>query len=246
MRMQEKENKEVFYPHVSVDCVLLGINNDKLSVLLVEKEILENGKKLYKLPGSLIYETEDLDTAANRVLFDATGMKHVVLRQFHSFGSPARTKNTEDVQWLENASKMKIARIVTIAYLALCKMKTNEQTEPDKKMIWTAIDQLPHLPFDHAEIVDAAVKEIRNWVDVEPAIVFNYLPTKFTAFQLRRTLEIIYNKPIDVRNFHKKLVSWDYVVPTDELEEGVAHRAARYYRFDKKKYNKIYSKFNKI
>jgi 8-oxo-dGTP diphosphatase len=39
--------------------------------------------------------------------------------------------------------------------------------------------------------------------------------------------------------------SLDYVVATDEVEEGVAHRAARYYRFDKVKYNKMHSNFNK-
>ena len=68
---------------------------------------------------------------------------------------------------------------------------------------------------------------------------------KFTAFQLRRTYEIIYNKEMDVRNFHKKMSSLEYIVPTDEIETGVAHRAARYYRFDKVKYNKLHSKFNK-
>ena len=31
-----------------------------------------------------------------------------------------------------------------------------------------------------------------------------------------------------------------YIVPLDEKEEGVAHRAARYYRFDRKIYNRLY------
>ena len=31
--------------------------------------------------------------------------------------------------------------------------------------------------------------------------------------------------------------SLDYVVPTEDMQDGVAHRAARYYRFDKVKYN---------
>ena len=111
----------MFYPHVSVDCVLLGTNEDKLCVLLVERQVAGSNEKHYKLPGSLIYESEDLDTAAYRVLNEATGLKRVSMKQFRSFGSPARTKNKEDVQWLENASKMKITRIVTVAYLALCK-----------------------------------------------------------------------------------------------------------------------------
>ena len=50
---------------------------------------------------------------------------------------------------------------------------------------------------------------------------------------------------MDVRNFHKKMGSLEYIVQTDEIETGVAHRAARYYRFDKVKYNKLHSNFNK-
>ena len=44
---------------------------------------------------------------------------------------------------------------------------------------------------------------------------------------------------MDVRNFHKKIALMGYVTPLDEKEQGVAHRAARYYRFDKKIYNKL-------
>ncbi len=117
--------------------------------------------------------------------------------------------------------------------------------KPDT-LIWAPVNELPHLPFDHKEIIEAAGEEIRRWVDVEPSIVFDYLPSKFTAYQLRRIFEIIYNKSMDVRNFHKKMMTMEYVVQTDEVETGVNHRAARYYRFDKVKYNKLHSKFNKI
>ena len=147
----------MFYPHVSVDCVLLGTNEDKLCVLLVERQVAGSNEKHYKLPGSLIYESEDLDTAAYRVLNEATGLKRVALKQFRSFGSPARTKNKEDVQWLENASKMKITRIVTVAYLALCKFgKKMTMGEMSDTLIWAPVNELPHLPFDHKEIVEAA------------------------------------------------------------------------------------------
>lgn len=241
-----KEKEEMLHPHVSVDCVLLGINDDKLSVLLVERKTTDGKSMGYKLPGSLIYETEDLDQAASRILNETTGLRRVQLKQFRCFGSPSRTKNQEDVRWLENTTHQKIGRLITIAYLALCKngKKSNPASRYDS-IRWSPVDSLPHLPFDHLEIIDAAVQEIRNWVEREPAIVFDYLPSKFTAFQLRRTYEIIYNKEMDVRNFHKKMNSLDYVVPTDDMQDGVAHRAARYYRFDKVKYNKQRSKFNK-
>lgn len=230
---------------MSVDCVLLGIYEDRLCVLLAERTHAGTGRTEYKLPGSLIYETEDLEEAAIRVLNETTGMKRVRLKQFRSFGSPGRTSNKDDVLWLENASKMKIARIVTVAYLALCKVQSASLGKEYGKSQWTPIASLPRLPFDHEEIIAEAVKEIRIWIESEPAIVFHYLPQKFTASQLRRTYEIIYGKRIDARNFHKKLNSLDYVILTEEVEKGVSHRSARYYRFDKSRYNKLHAGLNK-
>lgn len=62
----------MLYSHVSVDCVLLGVNEDKLCVLLIERQMDNSDEKRYKLPGSLIFENEDLDTAAHRVIYEAT------------------------------------------------------------------------------------------------------------------------------------------------------------------------------
>ncbi len=86
---------------------------------------------------------EDLDTAAYRVLNEATGLKRVAWKQFRSFGSPARTKNKEDVQWLENASKMKITRIVTVAYLALCKFGRNGRWGDVRYPYLAPVNELP-------------------------------------------------------------------------------------------------------
>ena len=229
----------MLYPHVSVDCVLLGVNEEKLCVLLVERADSPGDQIDYKLPGSLIYENEDLDDAAYRVLKESTGISKVQLKQFRCFGSPSRTQNKEDVLWLENASKLKIGRIVTVAYLALCKISKRKNLSPKYKSAqWVPVNELPKLPFDHNEIVAAATSEIRQWIEIEPSIVFEYLPSRFTLYELRRTYETIFGKAFDIRNFHKKIASLAYVVPTNEMQEGVAHRAARHYRFDRAIYKK--------
>ncbi len=246
MENQKERISSPFCPYVSVDCVLLGINEDKLSVLLVERKLLENNAVGYKLPGSLIYETEELDDAALRVMKEAVGYTQMSLRQFHTFGSVARTANKEDILWLEKESHTKVTRIVTVVYLALSKKgKMVNNLDKNETMRWFPVEDLPDLPFDHKSIVEESVNEIRNWVEREPAIIYEYLPSKFTAFQLRRTYEIIYNKKFDVRNFQKKMNLLGYIVPTDEMEVGVPHRAARYYRFNKVKYNKLRSSLNK-
>lgn len=246
MKAQE-ENTEMLYSHVSVDCVLLGFDEEQLCVLLVERAGAPEGSTEFKLPGSLIYENENLDGAANRVLAETTGLRRMRLRQFRSFGSPTRTSNPADMQWLQNAMKLKIRRIVTIAYLSLCKI--SQKTTPTKKYKstkWFPIDEIPRrLPFDHNLIISEALKEVRRWIESDPSLVFEFLPLKFTDYQVRRIYEVVYNKRIDVRNFHKKLSALSYIIPLDEFEADVPHRAARYYRFDRISYKKQRSRLNK-
>ena len=227
--------------HISVDCVVVGFDGDRLKVLLIKRVGDDEGLAFHdmKLPGSLIYKDEDLDGAAMRVLSELTGLKNVDLIQFKAFGSKNRTSNPKDVRWLERAQKAQVESIVTIAYLALVKIdralsRNLETFQAD----WVALDDIQDLTFDHNLIIKEALVYIRQYVESNPAALFELLPRKFTASQLRTLYELIYNKTIDVRNFHKKIALMDYVLPLEERQQGVAHRAARYYRFDKKLYNK--------
>ena len=239
-----KEEKEMLYPYVSIDCVLLGIRDNKLCVLLVERKAKDGQSLGLKLPGSLVYDQEDLDEAASRILLENAGLKKVEMKQFRCFGSPSRTKNPEDVRWLEDTTNLHIGRIITIAYLALCKTK-RIKLPADSETIsvrWCPVDELPHLPFDHNEIIADTLKEIGRWVENEPTLVFSILSEYFTELELRRTMEILFNRKLDARNFHKKFITLPYVVPTDKKEELVQHRAARYYKFSKQLNNKKYIK----
>ena len=100
--------------HISVDCVVVGFDGERLRVLLLRRIGEDSGEVFHdmKLPGSLIYMDEDLDGAAMRVLNELTGFKNVNLMQFKAFGSKDRTKNPKDVRWLERAEKAKVERIV--------------------------------------------------------------------------------------------------------------------------------------
>jgi hypothetical protein len=95
------------------------------------------------------------------------------------------------------------------------------------------------MPFDHNRIAKESLTEICRWIEYNPAIVFELLPKKFTISQLHKLYEAIYDKKIDIRNFHKKVVAMSYVISLDEKQKAVSHRAARYYKFDKKSYNKL-------
>jgi len=228
------------HTYVSVDCVVFGFDDNQLNILLVQKNI-EDSTHQMKLPGSLIFNNEDVDDAASRVLHELTGIKRMSLRQFRCFASPNRANNPLDVNWLDKEYKPDIDRLITVAYLALCKIdrKLNNNISKYSSIEWCPISQVPKLPFDHNEIVEKSLVEIRRWIEYDPAIVFDLLPHKFTINQLHKLYEAIYSKKIDIRNFHKKVAAMPYVIALDEKQKGVSHRAARYYKFEKKAYNKL-------
>jgi len=227
------------HTYVSVDCVVFGFDDNQLNILLVQRNANKTDSKDLKLPGSLIYNEEDVDDAAHRVLFELTGIKKMALKQFRCFASPDRANNPEDRKWLDKAYQPNINRLITVAYLSLCKIDrklTNVSKYKSSK--WCLLSEIPQMPFDHNQIVEESLAEIRKWVEIEPAIVFELLPNKFTISQLHRLYEAIYNKNIDIRNFHKKIAAMSYVIALEERQKDVAHRAARYYKFDKVIYNK--------
>lgn len=223
-------------PYVSVDCVLLGFDGEQLNVLLVRQKSEDgaNSTGAYKLPGSLINMDEDLDDAAKRVLKQLTGLSQVKMTQFRAFGSVDRLSDKSDATWLQRFHQLdkQLERIVTIAYLSLLRIdRRMERLQGGYEAQWTPIGNLPRLAFDHEEIVRTAVTEVERLARLTPTILFDLLPRKFTAAQLRLVMEHVAGAKPDIKNFHKKLAQMPYVVPLDEKEEGVSHRAARYYKF---------------
>ena len=226
--------------HISVDCVVVGFDGTNLRVLLVKRSGADHAGEFHdmKLPGSLIYQDEDLDGAATRVLSELTGLKDVPLTQFKAFGSKDRTRNPRDVFWLERAQQARVERIVTIAFFAIVKLDPalHRATDSDQAE-WVPVESVGELAFDHNAIITEALKAIRREVDNNRSLLFDLLPKKFTASQLRLLTEIIFDRKLDVRNFHKKIAQMPYVVPLDEHQKGVAHRAARFFKFDRKIFN---------
>lgn len=233
----------IFNPYISIDCVLLGFDGQQLKVLLVERipNVLTEEYKDMKLPGRLIYFDEDIDSAAYNVLNELTGIKNAYLRQFKAFGSPSRTENPRDLAWLkglEQLTRQQISRIVTVAYMSLLRISPKVTFAPEYKARWFAVEEIPPLVFDHNKIITETLQQVRQNVEYDPSILFELLPSRFTEQQLRHLFEVVYEKELDVRNFHKKMTGIDYVLPLDEWQKDVPHRAARYYKFDKKIYNK--------
>ena len=118
---------------LSVDCVLFGLDEKKLKVLLIEqRQPGDKDKKLTKLqtalPGDLLKETESLDDAAKRVLKELTSLKGIYLKQFYAFGDPMRVKNLKDQEWLRTFRAHPERRVITIGYYSLVRMQYLQPT----------------------------------------------------------------------------------------------------------------------
>jgi len=240
-------NPNFIHTYLSVDCVVFGFDHEnKLNILLVQRHVedipLEQQKKL---PGSLIFSDEDVDDAANRVLYELTGIKKMVLKQFKCFADPNRASNQNDIKWMGNEYKHNIDRIITVAYLSLCRIDHKINSSKYDTVDWHPIDKVPQLPFDHNQIIAESLIEIRKWIDSDFTIIFVLLPKKFTIRQLYQLYNALSEKHIDIKNFHKKISSFSYIIPLDEIETNVSHRAARYYKFDAKIYKKSQNKLIK-
>jgi len=237
-----------YNPHLSVDCVIFGFTGDQLKVLLVERINTKPAQKTkHKLPGDLIHILEDLNGAAERILYELTGLKNIFLHQFSVFGNPDRMSNEEDRNWLEESSGLTINRVVTTAYFSLIGIdNSNSKNEIKNNASWHDINALPELAFDHAEIIRDGLESLRKEIRYEP-ICFELLPEKFTIREIQVLYEVILGQQLDNRNFRKKLLKAEYIEPLNIRQKGVAHKPAMYYTFNKDIYegrNKEQSFYN--
>lgn len=211
-------------PALTVDCVVFGLDEDDLKVLLIERDIPPFAGK-WALPGGFVRIEETLEAAARRELREEAGLDIAYLEQLYTFGDLERDPRE---------------RVVTVAYYVLVKLSDfRVQAATDaRSAAWFAVHDVPTLAFDHATILRLAHERLRGKVRYQP-IGFELLPAKFTLRQLQHLYERVLDRPLDKRNFRKKIISMDLLIELDEVETDVAHRAARLYRFDKQKYGRL-------
>jgi len=211
-------------PALTVDCAVFGLRGDDLEILLIQR-----GQDPYAgrwaLPGGFVEMDETIEAAARRELAEETSLQEVYLEQLYTFGAVERDPRE---------------RVVSVAWYAL--VNTDEhpvraQTDAQDAG-WFHVDAVPDLAFDHRQILDAALDRLRGKVRYQP-IGFELLPEKFTLRQLQHLYEVLLQRPLDKRNFRKKVLKLGFLEELEEWERGGARRPARLYRFDRSKYRAL-------
>ena len=213
-------------PSLTVDCIIFGLDEEGLKVLLIER-----GHPPFQghwaLPGGFVEIGEDLESAARRELEEETGVKDVFIEQLFTFGQPNRDPR---------------GRVVSVAHYALVNLLDHpvEAASDASNAGWFKMEELPHLAFDHDEILKTAFYRLQSKVRYQP-IGFELLPEKFTLSALQRLYETILNievaekgysknnKILNKRNFRTKILKMDILKKVGR-QKKVAHRPAFLYQ----------------
>ena len=205
---------------VSVDCIVFGFDNNKLKLLLGRRQ-MDPGRGEWSLYGGFVEPDESLDDAAQRVLFQLTGLKHIYMKQVATFGAIDRDPGE---------------RVISVAYCALINVKDYDVNLLQEHGVeWIERGKMPKLYSDHNDMVKKAVGMLRRRINTEP-LSFNLLPDLFTLTQLQHVYEAILGEEIDKRNFRKRIKQIDFIEKTELIDKVTSKRGAALYRFNKRMY----------
>jgi 8-oxo-dGTP diphosphatase len=222
---------------VSVDCVMFGFHADELKVLLVKWNNID-----WSLPKGRIFRQELIADAASRVLKESTGIDGVFLQQFHTFGTADRYKNysaDQNNRPLDTKSRETIEYglfhecLISIGFYALVDF---EKVIPNLmgSYQWCELAAVPDLLFEHNDIIELALVALRK--DLRYLPIAKLLPQKFTLREMQKLYETILNRKFDRRNFHKLLMSYDFLIKLPEKKMGTANKSPHLYQIDFEKY----------
>jgi 8-oxo-dGTP diphosphatase len=204
-------------PAVAVDVALFTVLDGALHVLLVRaRHGPFTGE--WALPGGRVEVDEPLDAAATRHLALDTGIDDAYLEQLYTFGSPERDPQSH---------------IVSVAYFGLVPpTRVTSATAPAAEgtpLLFVRVNRLPPLAYDHATVVQTALARLRGKLTYTN-LVYTLLPRAFTLGELQEMYEAILGRPLDRRNFRKKVLSLGLLRPLGRLRRG-PHRPAALHAF---------------
>jgi 8-oxo-dGTP diphosphatase len=211
---------------VTVDIVIFTLREGSLQVLLVKRGV-PPFEGQYAIPGGFIRGDESLEEAALRELHEETGVRNVFLEQLYTFGDPKRDPR---------------GRVITVAYYALIasdKLSLVAGADAAEAQ-WFPASGVPTLAFDHKSILDYALERLGNKLEYT-TVGFQLLPKEFTLGELQAVYEAILARPLDKRNFRRKLALLGILKPLRKWQR-TGRKPAQLFRFAAPRFEKLKDK----
>lgn len=128
---------------MTADCVVFAQVKEQVKVLLIERKD-EPCKGMWAIPGGFMNMDETAEEAAIRELKEETGIELAKAEQIGAFSKVDRDPR---------------GRVITVAYYVIINHEAEAVGQDDAKQArWFPLTNLPALAFDHAEILEAAIR----------------------------------------------------------------------------------------
>jgi 8-oxo-dGTP diphosphatase len=212
---------------VAVDIVIFALRDEELQVLLIQRAIPPFEGR-WALPGGFVLHGESLEAAARRELHEETGVHDVYLEQLYTFGDPDRDPR---------------GRVIAVAYYALLTSEAAPLVAGTDAGAarWLPARNHPPLAFDHERILAYALERLSNKLEYT-TVGFELLPRKFTLTQLQKVYETVLGRPLDKRNFRRKMALLGILQPLKQWVRDGPSRPAQLYRFSAVKFERLRDK----
>ena len=198
----------------SIDPVVLSIFDNKLNLLLIERD-KEPYVGKYAIPGGVVVPSIDntLEEALNRILKEKTGIKINYVERLQSMGSSV----IDPRSWT-----------VCIAYFAL--VEHQEVIVSNAK--WVPVNELKNYDFGfehHKVVISKALERLTNKVNYSTLPV-DLMQEEFTLPELQKIYEILLGEKLDKSSFRKKILETGVIKDTGKFIKKGAFRPSLVYK----------------
>lgn len=216
----EVKNPKYAHQGIHVIASIFTIDKGKLKILLVKRKN-NPYQGHWALTGGALYNDEDLEDGLNREIYEKTGLEHIEVKLANIFGKKNRSP---------------VMRMVAVTYIGIIdasKVEIAKSTLKTSNAEWFSIDEVPHLAYDHNEIIADAIKKLKEEI-LKTDLLKVFFPNGFTLPELQKVYESILEKKLDRRNFRKKILNMDMIIPTEEEKIFEGKKKAKIYKFKEK------------
>jgi 8-oxo-dGTP diphosphatase len=210
--------RDHLYLRLAVDLAILTVRKDLLHVLVIERANEPYWGRT-ALPGGFLRPGEVLRAAAERELaeeasLDGSGLH---LEQLATYDAPDRDPS---------------GRVISVAYLAIAPDLPIPTAGSDARSArWAPVSEVRGtLAFDHDAILSNAVERARVRLEFT-TLATAFCGQTFTIGDLRNVYEVVWDMPLDPRNFSRKVVNTEgFVQSTGTKRVPETGRPAALYR----------------